>query len=58
MIFLVFLIEIYKSDRVADISLTQWLAVTPPDIVANTLKISRSVVDQLKNEKQLLIKGS
>ncbi|KAH7381949.1 RmlC-like cupin domain-containing protein [Cadophora sp. MPI-SDFR-AT-0126] len=51
-------IEIYKSDRVADISLTQWLALTPPDIVANTLKISRSVVDQLKKEKQLLIKGS
>ncbi|KAG4423618.1 hypothetical protein IFR04_003300 [Cadophora malorum] len=51
-------IEIYKSDRVADISLTQWLALTPPDIVANTLKISRSAVDQLKNEKQLLIKGS
>ncbi|CZT01964.1 probable thermophilic glucose-6-phosphate isomerase and related metalloenzymes [Rhynchosporium graminicola] len=51
-------IEIYKSDRVVDISLTQWLALTPPDIVANTLKISRSVVDQLKKEKQLLIKGN
>ncbi|KAH7333167.1 thermophilic glucose-6-phosphate isomerase [Rhexocercosporidium sp. MPI-PUGE-AT-0058] len=51
-------IEMYKSDRVADISLTQWLALTPPDIVANTLKIPRGVVDQLKKEKQLLIKGS
>lgn len=49
-------IEIYKSDRVADISLTQWLALTPPDIVASTLKISRSVVDALKKEKQVLIK--
>ncbi|CZT45715.1 probable thermophilic glucose-6-phosphate isomerase and related metalloenzymes [Rhynchosporium secalis] len=44
-------IEIYKSDRVVDISPTQWLALTPPDIVANTLKISKSVVDQLKKEK-------
>jgi len=50
-------IEIYKSDRVADISLTQWLALTPADIVANTLKIPISVVQQLKKEKQLLVKG-
>ncbi|KAI4283730.1 MAG: hypothetical protein L6R38_001987 [Xanthoria sp. 2 TBL-2021] len=48
-------IELYKSDRVADVSLTQWLALTPPDIVASTLKISRSVVDHLKKEKQSLI---
>ena len=27
----------YKSDRVADISLGQWLALTPADIVAETL---------------------
>jgi oxalate decarboxylase len=40
---------------VADISLTQWLALTPPDIVANTLNISISVVKQLKKEKQILL---
>ncbi|KAI4216181.1 MAG: hypothetical protein L6R36_009350 [Xanthoria steineri] len=50
-------IELYKSDRVADVSLTQWLALTPPDIVASVLKIPRSVVDQLKKEKQVLIAG-
>jgi oxalate decarboxylase len=50
-------IEIYKSDRVADISLTQWLALTPPDIVTSVLKIPRSVVDTLKKEKQILVKG-
>lgn len=49
-------IELYKSERVADISLTQWLALTPPDIVASTLRISREVVDKLKKEKQLLLK--
>ncbi|KAL9610497.1 MAG: hypothetical protein Q9167_004806 [Letrouitia subvulpina] len=48
-------IELYKSDRVADISLTQWLALTPPEIVAETLKIPRDVVDRLKKEKQRLI---
>lgn len=50
-------IEIYKSDRVADIPLTQWLALTPADIVAATLKIPIDVVNKLKKEKQILIKG-
>ncbi|KAF2636606.1 Bicupin, oxalate decarboxylase/oxidase [Massarina eburnea CBS 473.64] len=51
-------IELYKADRVADISLTQWLALTPADIVANILKIPIDVVKQLKKEKQVLIKGN
>ncbi|KAK4168749.1 oxalate decarboxylase [Cladorrhinum sp. PSN259] len=50
-------IEIYKSDRVADIPLTQWLALTPADIVAQTLKIPISVAETLKKEKQVLIKS-
>lgn len=50
-------IEIYKSDRVEDISLTQWLALTPADIVANTLKIPLGVAEGLIKEKQLLIKN-
>ncbi|KAF2666277.1 oxalate decarboxylase [Microthyrium microscopicum] len=49
-------IEMYKSDRVADISLTQWLALTPADIVAQTLKVPQSFVEQLKKQKQVLIK--
>ncbi|KAJ3576209.1 hypothetical protein NPX13_g3785 [Xylaria arbuscula] len=49
-------IEIYKSDRVEDISLTQWLALTPADIVANVLKIPLDVAENLVKEKQLLIK--
>ncbi|KPM44423.1 Oxalate decarboxylase OxdC [Neonectria ditissima] len=48
-------IEVYKSDRVADISLTQWLALTPADIVAATLNVSISFVESLKKEKQVLI---
>ncbi|KAB8338852.1 hypothetical protein FH972_021796 [Carpinus fangiana] len=48
-------IELYKSDRVADISLTQWLALTPDHIVAETLKVDPSVVSQLKTEKQLIV---
>ncbi|KAI0515069.1 thermophilic glucose-6-phosphate isomerase [Xylaria bambusicola] len=50
-------IEIYKSDRVEDISLTQWLALTPADIVANVLKIPLNIAENLVKEKQLLIKN-
>lgn len=48
-------IEIYKSDRVADISLTQWLALTPPDLVAQVLKVPLEFAKKLKKEKQVLI---
>ncbi|KAL3478517.1 RmlC-like cupin domain-containing protein [Aspergillus californicus] len=51
-------LEFYKSDRVADISLAQWLALTPADTVANTLKIDIEVVKQIKKEKQVLVKGN
>ena len=49
-------IELYKSDRVADISLAQWLALAPADTVTNVLKIDIEVVKQIK-EKQILVEG-
>ncbi|PIA95937.1 Oxalate decarboxylase OxdD [Cercospora beticola] len=48
-------IEIFKADRVADISLTQWLALTPAQYVAEALNVSLEFVHQLKKEKQLII---
>jgi oxalate decarboxylase len=48
-------VEIYKADRVKDIPLTQWLALTPADIVANVLKIPIEIVENLK--KQILIEA-
>ncbi|KAJ6129154.1 hypothetical protein N7512_001934 [Penicillium capsulatum] len=51
-------IELYKSDRVADISLAQWLALTPADTVANTLKVDIEVIKQIKKEKQVNVKGA
>jgi hypothetical protein len=49
-------IEIYKSDHVADIPLGQWLALTPADIVAQILNVPISFVEQIKKDKQILIK--
>lgn len=48
-------IEIFKADRVADISLTQWLALTPTALVAQMLNVSEHVVKRLKTEKQVII---
>jgi oxalate decarboxylase/phosphoglucose isomerase-like protein (cupin superfamily) len=48
-------IELYKSDRVKDISLAQWLALTPSGIVSSILKIPVEVAESLKKEKQVLI---
>ncbi|OJJ04008.1 hypothetical protein ASPVEDRAFT_63516 [Aspergillus versicolor CBS 583.65] len=50
-------LEFYKSDRVADISLAQWLALTPPETVANVLKIDIKFVEQIKKQKQVLLPG-
>ncbi|CAO1633789.1 unnamed protein product [Parajaminaea phylloscopi] len=38
-----------------DVSLTQWLALTPPDMVARTLNVSIDLVRKLKKQKQVLI---
>lgn len=48
-------VEIYKSDRVADISLSQWLALSPPEIVSQVLKVPLEFAEQIKKEKQVLI---
>ncbi|RYP33218.1 hypothetical protein DL768_011102 [Monosporascus sp. mg162] len=51
-------IEIYQGDRVKDIPPTQWLALTPAGILANLLRIPVEVAENLKVEKQILIKGT
>lgn len=48
-------IEIYNSDRAIDISLSQWMALTPPEQVADTLNVPLSFVQSLKKEKQLIL---
>ncbi|KAJ6263892.1 oxalate decarboxylase [Drechslerella dactyloides] len=48
-------VEIYKSDRVADIPLSQWLALTPPDLVAQLLNVSPEFVKSISKTKQVLV---
>lgn len=41
------LIEILRADRFTDISLAQWIAVTPRQIIKDTLMLRDSVIDDL-----------
>ncbi|KAF3009857.1 hypothetical protein E8E13_010585 [Curvularia kusanoi] len=50
-------IEIHKTDRVADMSLTQWMALTPADIVADVLNLPLGLVENFEKEKQIFIRG-
>lgn len=51
---LVFL-ELFKAPKFLDFSATQWLALTPPQIVSDLLNISTATVSALKKEKQILV---
>ncbi|KAL4264668.1 RmlC-like cupin domain superfamily protein [Pleurotus pulmonarius] len=51
---LIFL-EIFKQERFVDFSATQWLALTPPQVVADLLNISVATVEKFNREKQVII---
>ncbi|PQE21671.1 oxalate decarboxylase protein [Rutstroemia sp. NJR-2017a WRK4] len=42
---------------VIDISVGQWLALTPPQIVADTLNLTNQTVSSFKKDKQFIVKG-
>ncbi|KAI1925096.1 hypothetical protein LOZ58_005061 [Ophidiomyces ophidiicola] len=48
-------IEVYKANRVADISLGQWLAMTPADLAAAAINVPINVIEGIKKDKQLII---
>jgi oxalate decarboxylase len=44
-------LEIFKSNYFADVSLDQWMALTPPELVNAHLKLDRQVMDALRKIK-------
>src|SRR5215510_10698028 len=44
-------LEIFKSNYFADVSLDQWMALTPPELVEAHLKLDRQVMDVLRKTK-------
>ncbi|EKM52452.1 uncharacterized protein PHACADRAFT_30972 [Phanerochaete carnosa HHB-10118-sp] len=48
-------LEMFKAPKFIDFSATQWLALTPPQIVADLLNITLEVVEGFMNVKPLVI---
>jgi oxalate decarboxylase len=51
---LVFL-EVFKSDHFADVSLHQWMALTPPELVKAHLNIDDETIAALSRSKQIIV---
>jgi len=44
-------LEMFKSSYFADMSLDQWMALTPPELVNAHLHLDRQVMDALRKTK-------
>jgi oxalate decarboxylase len=49
-------LELFRSSRYADISLRQWMALTPPELIQAHLHIGQQAMDGLSKEKTPVIK--
>jgi oxalate decarboxylase len=48
-------IEVFRSSRFEDLSFSEWLAHTPPELVMAHLNIDRQTYDRIPNEKPVLL---
>ena len=48
-------LEIFTGPRYSDVSLSQWLAVIPPELVEEHLNVADSTIAKLPKEKQLVV---
>jgi oxalate decarboxylase len=49
-------LEMFRSDRFADISLTQWLALTPPQLVRAHLNLDADTIAALPRDKPVIVR--
>ncbi|MCW3065167.1 MAG: oxalate decarboxylase [Solirubrobacterales bacterium] len=49
-------LEMFRSDRFADISLNQWLALTPPELVRAHLNLDPQTIAALSKDKPLIVR--
>jgi oxalate decarboxylase/phosphoglucose isomerase-like protein (cupin superfamily) len=52
----VWFLEMFKSDRFADVSLNQWMALTPRQLVQETLHVGPELLDALRKQKWPVVK--
>jgi oxalate decarboxylase len=48
-------LEMFKSSYYADVSLDQWIALTPPELVQAHLRIDRQTIEALRKEKKPIV---
>lgn len=49
-------LEMFKSDRFEDVSLNQWMALTPPQLVEDNLHVGPELMNALRKEKWPVVK--
>ena len=49
-------LEMFRSDRFADVSLTQWMALTPPELVAAHLNLDPQTIAALPKDKPVIVR--
>ena len=49
-------LEVFKSTQFQDVSLNQWMALTPPELVKQHLNLSYKVMNSLRKEKWPVVK--
>ena len=50
-------LEVFASDRYADVSLAQWMALTPHELVAAHLNLERGLLDAMSAGKRSVVPG-
>jgi oxalate decarboxylase len=48
-------LEVFKSSYYADISLNQWMALTPPELLQDHLKLDQKVIGALRKDKSPIV---
>jgi oxalate decarboxylase len=48
-------LEMFRSPGFADVSLNQWMALTPPELVQGHLKLDEAVMEALRKEKSPIV---
>ena len=50
-------LEMFRSDRFADVSLNQWMALTPPELVKAHLNLDARTIAALSKDKPVIVPG-
>jgi oxalate decarboxylase len=49
-------LELFRSDRFADVSLNQWMALTPPELVRAHLNLDQRTIGALSKDKPIIVR--